>query len=79
MVKNEQVIRAFREILRHIESYSVQMDAILEFMLERGEMNRTELNQVIDAAKDRQRAKWDQVRDKVESLLAEDAAPAKVA
>jgi hypothetical protein len=73
MVKNEQAIRAFREILTHMESYSVRADAILEFMLERGEMNELELNRVMDAAKDRQRAKWDKVRAKVNSLLEEEA------
>ncbi|MFZ0416809.1 MAG: hypothetical protein WAM04_01805 [Candidatus Sulfotelmatobacter sp.] len=73
MVKNEQAIRAFREILKHMESYSVLADAILEFMLERGEMNNLELNQIIETAKDRQRAKWDQIRAKVDSLLEEEA------
>jgi hypothetical protein len=73
MVKNEQAIRAFREILTHVESYSVRADAILEFMLQRGEMNELELNRVMDAAKDRQRAKWDQIRAKVDSLLEEEA------
>jgi len=73
MVKNEQAIRAFREILTHLESYSVRADAILEFMLERGEMNKPELDRMMDAAKDRQRAKWDQIRAKVNSLLEEQA------
>ncbi|MGA7080739.1 MAG: hypothetical protein WBQ43_08425 [Terriglobales bacterium] len=73
MVKNEQALRAFREILTHVEDYSVRTDAILEFMLERGEMNGLELDRVTDAAKDRQRAKWDQIRAKVDSLLEEEA------
>jgi hypothetical protein len=73
MVKNEQAIRAFREILTHMERYSVRADAILEFMLERGEMSELELNRGMDAAKDRQRAKWDQIRAKVDSLLEEEA------
>ena len=73
MVKNEQASRAFREILTLMESYCVRADAILEFMLQRGEMNKLELDQVIDAAKDRQRAKWDQIRAKVDSLLEEEA------
>ncbi len=72
MVSNEQAIRAFRETLTLIENYCVRADAILEFMLERGEMNKLELNQIIDAAKDRQRAKWDQIRAKVDSLLEEE-------
>ena len=73
MVTNEQAIRAFREILTHMESYSVRADAILEYMLERGEMNKLELDQIINAAKDRQQAKWDQIRAKVNSLLEEQA------
>jgi hypothetical protein len=73
MVKNEQAIRAFRERLTQVEGYSVRADAILEFMLQRGEMNELELNRVMDAAKDRQRAKWDQIRAKVDSLLEEEA------
>jgi hypothetical protein len=73
MVKNEQAIRAFREILTQVEGYSVRADAILEFMLQRGEMNELELKRVMDAAKDRQRAKWDQIRAKVDSLLEEEA------
>ncbi len=72
MVRNEQAIRAFKEILTLIENYCVRADAILEFMLERGEMNKLELNQIIDAAKDRQRAKWDQIRARVDSLLEEE-------
>jgi hypothetical protein len=56
-----------------VEGYSVRADAILEFMLQRGEMNELELNRVMDAAKDRQRAKWDQIRAKVDSLLEEEA------
>jgi hypothetical protein len=73
MVRNEQAIQAFRELLTHMESYSARADAILEFMLERGEMNKLELDQMIDAAKNRQRAKWDQIRAKVNSLLEEEA------
>jgi hypothetical protein len=72
MSKEKQVIAAFREILAHVESSSVQTDAILEFMLQRGEMNRLELDQVIDAARERQRAKWDKIRAKVASLLGEE-------
>ena len=73
MVNNEQAIRACREILTHLERYAVRADAILEFMLERGEMNKLELNQVMNEARDRQRAKWDQIRAKVDSLLQEEA------
>jgi hypothetical protein len=73
MVKNEQAIRAFREILTHVESDSVRADAILEYMLERGEINKLELDRLIDAAKERQRAKWAQIRAKVDSLLEEEA------
>lgn len=72
MVTNEQAIQACREILTHLENYCVRADAILEFMLERGEMNKLELNQVMNEARDRQRAKWDQIRAKVDSLLQEE-------
>ena len=73
MVTNEQAIRVFKEMLTHMESYSVRADAILEFMLQRGEINKLELDRIMDAAKDRQRAKWDQIRAKVNSLLEEQA------
>ena len=73
MVKNEQAIRAFREILTHIETATVRADAILELMLERGQINKQELEQVMDAARARQEAKWAQVRAKVNSLLKEEA------
>jgi len=73
MVTNEQAIRVFKEMLTHMESYSVRADAILEFMLQRGEINKLELDRIMDAAKDRQRAKWDQIRAKVDSLLKEEA------
>jgi hypothetical protein len=36
-------------------------------------MNKLELDRMMDAAKDRQRAKWDQIRAKVNSLLEEQA------
>jgi hypothetical protein len=69
MVKNEQAIRAFREILTHIESAEVRADAIFELMLERGQINKQELEGVMETARARQDAKWAQVRAKVDSLL----------
>jgi membrane peptidoglycan carboxypeptidase len=81
MVKNEQAIRAFREILTHIETATARADAIFELMLERGQINKQELEQAMDAARARQEAKWAQVRAKVDSLLKEEAdkATARVA
>ena len=81
MVKNDQAIRAFREILTHIETATVRADAIFELMLERGQINKLELQQVIEAARERQRAKWTQIRAKVDSLLQEESekASAKIA
>jgi len=72
MVSNEQLILAFRELLTHVENYSVRADAILEYMLQRGEMNRQELNQVMEAAKEMERAKWDKIRARMDSLLQEE-------
>jgi hypothetical protein len=48
MIKNEQAIRALREILTHIESAEVRADAIFELMLERGQINRQELEGVME-------------------------------
>lgn len=81
MIKNEQAIRAFREILTHIESAEIRADAIFELMLERGQINKQELEGVMDTARARQEAKWAQVRAKVDSLLQEEAdkTPARVA
>jgi hypothetical protein len=81
MVKNEQAIRAFREILTQIETAAVRADAIFEIMLERSQIHPLELEQVIEAAKDRQRAKWARIRAKVDSLLEEevDKATARIA
>ena len=73
MIKNEQAIQAFREVLTQVESAAVRADAIFELMLERGQINKLELQQVIEAARERQRAKWTQIRAKVDSLLEEEA------
>ncbi len=81
MVQNKQAIQACREILTHIETAAVRADAIFEIMLERGQVNKLELQQGIEAARERQRAKWTQIRAKVDSLLEEEAekAPARIA
>jgi hypothetical protein len=81
MVKNEQAIRAFREMLTQIETVSVRADAIFEIMLERSQIHPLELEQVIEAAKDRQRAKWARIRANMDSLLEEevDKAAARIA
>jgi len=42
-------------------------------MLERGQINRQDLEGVIESAKVRQQAKWAQIRAKVDSLLKEEA------
>jgi len=76
MIKNEQAIRAFREILTLIESANARADAIFELMLERGLINKQELDDVIETARARQEAKWAQVRAKVDSLLEEETGKA---
>lgn len=73
MLKNEQAIRAFREVLTQIEATAVRSDAVFELMLERRQINKQELQQVIEGAKGRQQAKWDQIRAKMDSLLEEEA------
>jgi hypothetical protein len=42
-------------------------------MLERGQINKQELEGVMETARARQDAKWAQVRAKVDSLLQEEA------
>lgn len=73
MIKNEQAIRAFREILTLIESANARADAIFELMLERGLINKQELEGVMETARASQEAKWAHVRAKVDSLLQEEA------
>ena len=74
MLTNDQVKGAFREVLLHMETAAVRADAIYELMLERGRINKQELDEVIAAAKPRQQAKWNQIRAKVDSLLQESGA-----
>jgi len=45
-------------------------------MLERGQINKQELDDVIETARARQEAKWAQVRAKVDSLLEEETGKA---
>jgi len=73
MLSNERAICALREILTHLESTTVRADAIFELMLERGQINRQDLEGVLESAKIRQQAKWAQIRAKVDSLLKEEA------
>jgi hypothetical protein len=51
IIKNEQSIRAFREILTHVETAALRVDAIFELMLERGQINRQELEGVMETGK----------------------------
>jgi len=73
MIRNEQAIRAFREVFTHIEATAVRADAIFELMLERGQINSLELEGVMETARARQEAKWARIRAKVDSLLQEEA------
>ena len=72
MLQNEQAIRAFREILTHMETAAARADAIFELMLERGQLNTQELQWTMEAARAREEAKWAEVRAKVESILKEE-------
>jgi len=71
MLSNGEVKAAFREILLHMERAAVRADAIYELMLERGKINKQELDEVMATARPRQQAKWNQIRAKVDSLLEE--------
>ena len=72
MLSNEQAIRAFREVLTHLESEVVRADAIFELMLERGQIHPQDLEGVMESAKARQQARWSQIRANVELLLTEE-------